>query len=206
MNTFIEMHIKSPFTSIYPRYNRWHAVQALNQLLQLDDFLILDTETTGIGKGAEICELAIISYKTGEVLFNSLICPCKLAEYEVSKAREITGITSEALSNAPWLDTVWNEVLDILKSKHITSFNTSFDLKVIRNSAQVWNIDVPPFDATCLMQLTTAWFNLDYWLNLDEAASLLGIDIEAIEGDRHRALFDVRVTRAIIQKLKEMTK
>lgn len=201
MNTFINMQVKSPFTTIFPRYNRWHAIQALNQL---DDFLILDTETTGIGKGAELCELAIIDYKSGIVLFNSLICPCKLAEYEVSKAREITGITSEALSNAPWLDTVWNEVLDILKSKHITSFNTSFDLRMIRNSAQVWHLEVPPLDATCLMQLTTAWFNLDYWLNLDEAAELLGIDRETLDGDRHRALYDALVTRAIVQKMKAL--
>ncbi len=194
-NTFIQMGVKSPFTSVYPRYNSWHAIQALNQL---DEFIVLDTETTGIGKQAEVCEIAIVDFRSGDVLLNTLIQPKNLDGYEVSKAREINGISQADLLFAPTLFTVWPEVLRILQSKHVTVFNADFDLKMVRNSAQKWGVDVPPFAATCLMKLVTAFLSLDYWLSLDEAAEYFGIATNS----RHRALGDVLTTIEIIKRIK----
>jgi len=164
----------------------------------MDDFLVLDVESTGIGKSAEICELAIVDYKTGSVLFDSLLCPYNLDGYESSKAREINGIGTKELVSAPPLNAVWPEILDILQSKHITSFNTDFDLKMIRNSVQKWGIDVPPFAATCLMKLCTAFLDLDYWISLEEAAEYFGIENTA----RHRALGDTLTTIEVVKKMK----
>ena len=195
-NTFLKVGINTPFTSIFPRYNSWHAIQALKQL---EDFLVLDTETTGIGKKAELCEIAIVDFQTEQVLFNSLIKPRDLEGYETGKAREVNGISQDELMNAPTLPDVWPEILRILQSKHITSFNTDFDLKMIRNSAYRWSLDVPPFAATCLMKLAMAFFDLDYWPNLDEIAQHFSIETAS----RHRALGDVLTTMEIIRRMKE---
>ena len=195
--TFVS-YPKTAFTSLYPRFNSYHALQALNMLG--DAFLVLDCETTGIGKIAELCELSIIDFQTGTVMFDSLIQPKNLEGYNVSKAREVNGISQEALMNAPTLPTVWPDVLNILQSQHLTSFNADFDLKIIRNSAYKWGIDVPPLAATCLMRLVTAYIDLDYWVNLDEAAEHFGIDTTS----RHRALGDVQTTIAIIKRLRSI--
>lgn len=194
-STFINMTVKTPFTSIFPRFNNWHAVQALNQL---DDFLVLDTETTGVGKNAEMCELAIVDFKTGTILFNSLLHPYNLDGYESSKAREVNGISTQELYNAPPLPETWSDILKILQSKHLTSFNTQFDIPMIRNSAMKWDLEVPPLDATCLMKLSMAFLNLDFWPNLDEVASYFCVDTTA----RHRALGDVLTTIEIVKKMK----
>ncbi len=189
------MNIKSPFTSTYPRYNSWHAIQCLNQL---DEFVVVDTETTGIGKQAEVCEIAIVDFRSEAVLLDTLIQPKNLEGYEVSKAREVNGICQADLLFAPTLFTVWTEVLRILQSRHVTAFNSDFDLKMIRNSAHKWGIDVPPFGATCLMKLVMAYFDLDFWPSLDEAAEYFGISTAS----RHRALGDVLTTIEVVKRLK----
>jgi DNA polymerase III subunit epsilon len=196
MNNYIEQTMKSPFTSIYPRLNRFHA---LHTLKNLDDFLIIDCETTGVDKHSEITELAIVDYQSGQVMFNSLLRPYVLDGYENSKARGVSGISTRELLNAPSLLEVWDEVFMALQWKHLTAFNSDFDLRMIRNSAHIWGIDIPPLEATCLMKLTTAFFNLDYWLSLDEAAKHFGVDL----GIRHRALGDALVTREVVIKMKD---
>lgn len=189
--------ISTSFTSVYPRFNRQHALHAL---AQLDDFLVLDCETTGVGKQAEVCELAVVDYKSGDVLFNSLLKPYNLDGYESSKAREVNGISSAELANSPTLLDMWPYILCILQSKHITAFNADFDLRMIRNSAYKWCIaDVPLFSATCLMKLTTAFLNMDYWVSLDEAADYFVVK----GGNRHRALGDTLTTIEVVRIMKD---
>jgi len=193
---FVRMTVQSPFTTVYPRYNRWHAVQALKQL---EDFIILDCETSGVGKDAEVTEIAIVDYKSCDVLFNSLIHPYNLSDYESSKARSISGISKSELLKAPPLPQLWTEILNVLQSKHITAFNADFDMRMIRNSAQKWDIEAPPFNATCLMKLTTAFLNLDFWVSLEQAASYFSVDNIVA----HRALADALVAREIVMKMKD---
>jgi len=175
---------------------RFHALHALKNL---DDFIIVDTESTGVDKRAEITELAIVNYRDGQVLFNSLLRPYNLDGYENSKARGVSGISTRELLNAPSLLEVWDEVFMALQWKHLTAFNADFDIRMIRNSAHTWGIDIPPFEGTCLMKLATAFFNLDYFVSLDEAAKHFGIDL----GKRHRALGDALLTREVVMKMKE---
>jgi len=195
--TFVKMTVQSPFTTVYPRYNRYHAVQALKQLG--DEFLVLDCESNGVGKTAELTELAILDFKTGNVLFNSLLHPRDLdGRYEVSKSRQVSGIGILELWAAPTLPEKWDEILPILQSKHITSFNTTFDLPLIRNSANKWDLECPPLAATCLMKIATAYLNLDFWVSLQEAAGYFAID----DNIQHRALGDAMTTREMVRKMK----
>ena len=200
VNTFVKMDVQTSFTSLYPRYNRWHAIQALDKL---EDFLILDTETTGLGKQAEMSEIAIVDYRSGQVLLNTLIQPINLEKYEVSKARELTGISTDMLLDSPMLIDIWDDILSLLQAKHVTSFNTDFDLKMIRNSARLAGIrSIPPLYATCLMKLCTAYCNYDYSMSLEEARVRFQPDTSTFESKAHRALFDTLLTREIIRKLK----
>ena len=67
------------------------------------DYVVLDTETTGLDEDAEIVEIAIVD-STGKVLLDTLVKPSKpLPVY--CEASEIHGITNEMLVNAPnWQD------------------------------------------------------------------------------------------------------
>ena len=120
------------------------------------------------------------------------------SDYESSKSRSISGISKSELLTAPPLPRLWAEILNILQSKTITSFNADFDIRMIRNSARIWDIEAPILSATCLMKLTTAFLNLDFWCSLEEAASHFAVD----NSIAHRALADALVTREIVRKIK----
>nr|AAB81660.1 putative [Escherichia phage N15] len=65
------------------------------------DYLLIDTETTGLGEYAEIIEIAIINMR-GEVLLDTLVKPTKPIPPEVT---EINHITNEMVASAPaWCD------------------------------------------------------------------------------------------------------
>jgi DNA polymerase III subunit epsilon len=144
-----------------------------------------------------------VDYQSGDVLFNSLLHPSTLDIYETSRAREVSGISTMDLLQAPPLWKLWPDVLDILQAKPVTAFNADFDIRMIRNSLIKWDsgIGVPALEATCLMKIITAYHNLDYWVSLEEAAKYFGI----VNTNSHRALADVLTTVEIVRKMKEDT-
>src|SRR5690606_105710 len=104
-----------------------------------EDFVILDTETTGLSDDDEIIEIAIID-RNGHVLLNTLIKPINPIS---EQAKEIHGISNEDVKNAPYWKEVWKHVLSIIEGKKILIYNAEFDLKMIRNSCYKNNIKIP---------------------------------------------------------------
>ncbi len=190
--------VSGPFTSSYPRYTRENARETLAQLASTQ-WIVLDCETTGISpKKHEVIELAIVA-ASGEVLFDSLLRPHGEIE---EKASAVNGITSEMLADAPRLPDVWGGVCEILESSHITSYNADFDLRFLRASAQRWRLDTPLLRATCIMKTAQAYFELDSYPSLSEAAELLEIET-TVYGDTHTALADARVAVEILRQMIE---
>ncbi len=186
--TFLQEHaLEGPFTSSYPRYCRYHAIETLKSLPGC--LALLDTETTGLNKKGEVCELAIVEYPSRNVLFNSLIRPHDMLEYTSDKAMKGNGINWRELVDAPSLYDVQSSLLPILTSYHLVAFNANFDIPMVRYSLSKWGIAAPHLQATCLMKVATAYAELDYYLSLDEACTLFAVDRSSI-GQAHRALAD----------------
>ncbi|TVQ41952.1 MAG: 3'-5' exonuclease [Gloeocapsa sp. DLM2.Bin57] len=77
------------------------------------DYLILDTETTGLGN-CEIIELALIDL-TGRALFNERIKPIN---HPIDpKAQEVHGITLEDVQDCRDFLEVWDQVFKLIKGK-----------------------------------------------------------------------------------------
>lgn len=188
----------TPFTATYPRYSK---AQALDALASLPGVLaILDTETTGLAKKGEVCELSIVEYPSRLILFDSLIMPQDFNEKQAKKAMEVNGITYEELAAAPTLLDVWSKVLPVLTSYHLVVFNADFDIPMIRYSARKWGITVPSLSATCLMKLAAAYIQSDYYLSLEEICSVFNVD-RSLYGITHRALADTLATCDILHRL-----
>jgi len=188
--------ISGPFTGQYPRYDHADACSTLAQLA-CTPYIALDCETSGISpKKHEVIELAIVA-TSGEVLFDSLLRPHGEIE---EKASAVNGITSEMLADAPRLPDVWGDICEILESSHITSYNADFDLRFLRASAQRWRLDTPPLRATCIMKTAQAYFELDSYPSLSEAAELLEIDTSEF-GETHTALADARTAAEILRRM-----
>lgn len=141
------------------------------------DFVILDTETTGL-YDAEIIELSIID-KEGNVLFDSLFKPKHPIPDEVI---EIHGIDNEMVAAAPtWAEKI-SEIKRILEGKTVIIYNTEFDCNMIHSTNRIWTIeDHIPFTAGCAMEAYRMYCGSERWCKLSEASG---------EYRAHRALND----------------
>ena len=86
------------------------------------NYVILDTETTGLDRGSEIVQIAIIEGKDGTVLLDTLVKP----KYDIPvQASRIHGITAETVANAPTWDVVMPQVRSILEGRDVVIYNAS---------------------------------------------------------------------------------
>lgn len=134
-----------------------------------DDFIILDSETTGLYYGSEIIELSIID-KNGNVLFYSLFKPKNPIPIEVTK---IHGITNEMVVNSPtWLEK-WSDIKSLLENNKIIIYNAKFDVSMINSTNEIWEIeDNFEINADCAMETYRWYIGSDKWVKLSEASGI----------------------------------
>lgn len=166
------------------------------------DPLFLDTETTGLGVEAEICEIAILDMQ-GKVLMETLIRPSAPIPNDAS---EIHGITNEMVANAPAYKDISEQLHEILNARMVIIYNADFDVRVLKQTAQIAGDDEPfVCQFKCAMELYSPFygdwsrFHQSYkWQKLSRAAWQCGI---VIPPDLHRARADAELTRRIVQHM-----
>lgn len=92
--------------------------------------VIFDTETTGLGPYAEICDISIVD-TDGTVLFESLIKPIGPIDPEASA---ITHITDAMVANAPSILDVLPRIREVLKGRVVGAYNADFDFRLLHAS------------------------------------------------------------------------
>ena len=129
-------------------------MERAGEVLRLNP-VFLDTETTGIGLGDVVIEVAVVD-TNGEMLFNSLINPERPIPEESSK---VHGITDEMVRDAPTMCQVWPEIEAVLKDRAIGIYNAEFDMRLLKQSVLMaglpGSIGEPGF---CVMKLFAAWY------------------------------------------------
>ena len=97
-----------------------------------DEDLILDTETTGLGRDGkdDVLELAIVD-GTGKVLFNERMRP--VVKHEWGEAQEIHGITPRDVWGSGTLGHFWPTLRPLLcdSERTVWVYNKWFDLEII---------------------------------------------------------------------------
>ncbi len=121
---------------------------AKNILEEKDQWLILDTETTGL-HNAEIVQLGIIDLE-GKIVIDTLIKPTISIPKDASAIHQIT---DETVKNAPSFPEIYPLFLEKIKDKKILIYNKGFDTKIIDYSCKINNLT--PIDlaskSQCLM-------------------------------------------------------
>lgn len=93
-------------------------------------YVVLDTETTGLGPTAEACQIAIIDHN-GHILLNSLVKPSKPIPPD---AIRIHGITNEKVADAPAIASLAPELLRITYHKTVIIYNADYDIAILKQS------------------------------------------------------------------------
>ncbi len=158
--------------------------------IELTNAAILDTETTGLDKWSEVCEVSIIDALHGNVLYSSLIRPAKPIP---SDATAIHGITFDDVRYAPTIVEAWPEIRAALSGRELLIYNTDFDIRLLEQSMRYSGIELASIVAqrdflhslkTSCVMLWYAEFYGDWndyhenykWQSLTNACRQQGID------------------------------
>jgi DNA polymerase III subunit epsilon len=164
--------------------------------------VFLDTETTGFSPQDEIVEICIVSHD-GETLIDALVRPKIPIPMDATR---VHGITNEMVENAPAWEAVWPLVKKSIQGKSIAIYNADFDLRMIRQTNQKWNIGwrVPRGDVLCIMRLYAQFYgewnpkyNTFRWKSLEVAGRQCGISIP----NAHRAREDTLLAKAVLEHM-----
>lgn len=169
----------------------------LIDVINSNDFVVLDTETTGLHDG-EIVQIAIIDHD-GNVLIDTLVKPQNRVPEE---AIAVHGLTNERLAKVTvqWSD-VSPVVENILRGKNVIVYNAIYDRKMMHQSAEksgLQKVDWKSFSNwLCAMEAFAEFYGdwNDYygsyrWKPLDVAAQHCNVPVSAA----HSALGDCLVT------------
>jgi len=181
---------------------RTQAVQIAREKLNLKP-LYLDTETTGIGPGAELVEICVID-DFEQVILNSLVKPMQRIPPE---ATQIHGITNEMVRAAPsWVE-IWPQVTAVLDNRLVGVYNADFDARLIKQTLYRYRLSwqsKPNTQFFCIMKLYAQFrgeWNSAYrdyrWYSLERAGLFSNIALP----NSHRAFDDTRLARAILHHI-----
>ena len=107
--------------------------------IQLRDIICFDTETTGIGPGAEILQMAIVDGE-GEVLFDELVRPKRTKAWP--EAQRVHHISPEMVAEKEDIDFHRERIANILEqAKVYVGYNILFDIKMLKYA----NFSMEPF-------------------------------------------------------------
>ena len=160
----------------------------------------LDTETTGISSFDEIVEICIVAHD-GKILLDTLFRPTMPISRDATR---IHGITTKMVENAPAWEAIWPSVKEVIQGAPLAIYNSDFDLRMIQQTNQKWNIQwrVPRGNSLCIMRLYAQFYgewnpkhNSFRWQSLEDAGRQCGISIP----NTHRAREDTLLSRAVLE-------
>lgn len=166
--------------------------------LGLDNFVILDTEGTGLKLEDEVIEIGIID-TNGNVLYESTFYPQREVDYFATK---VNGFTKANLTGSPQLKDEWRNIVKAIGGKKILCHNTAYDKRILIQSFKLYDIDYDIescFDGACdSLEIAKKWINSKSY-KLEHLANLMGIN----EKEEHRASSDCLMTLKFLRKLEE---
>src|SRR5205085_12111970 len=138
--------------------DRQAAAHWARQLLQ-DDFVILDTETTGLGIFDQVVQIAVID-KTGAIILDTLVKPTHPIPQIASR---IHSITDETVKDAPMFGRIYSDLLLAISGRRVLIYNMAFDVTMLDQSEQLYYLDYEPAWHPIGQE---AWRTLAMWVDV----------------------------------------
>ncbi len=174
----------------------WRSTQ---RLLSNVEFVVIDTETTGLRPGPDrVIEVACVRVRGGEAIdsFQTLINPIRRIPPFIA---QFTGITQEMVNDAPTAKEIMPDVMHFIDDAIVVGHNVGFDIGFLSYEAQLIGRAFPP-DGLDTIPLARRFCPGLKRFKLDMVASHLNIPTV----NRHRALGDATVTAAIFLRILEL--
>jgi DNA polymerase III epsilon subunit-like protein len=169
------------------------AYKRVQDLLDREDVLILDTETTGGGPRSEIIEVALID-TTGATRFESLVRPTSRIQ---PGAQRVHGLSRSDLELSPSWTELDEAFRELVRFKTVLAYNVSFDRGMVRQTRERYELrsSLEIVEWACAMRIYAATIGRGS-IGLERAAKLEGV----LQGAQsHRAMGDVKLTLALLR-------
>ena len=162
-------------------------------------FIVLDTETTGLGNLDEIIELGIID-NNGNTLYESTFNTNNIITEE---AQKVNHITYEELSSSPLFCDEWEKIKNIIGNNIVVGHNISFDQRLLSQTLYKYHLEDFKFRKTidtytmAKKKLKNGRLNMNIKsYSLNNLAKLFDLKEE-----EHRAVSDCLLTLELLNKL-----
>lgn len=159
MQADIEQILQDAPPAPVPVIDHKQTLETFLTMARFENYLILDTETTGLNDG-EIVQIAIID-ANGTVLLDTYVKPVQPIPAD---ARRIHGITDEMVKSAPGWDVVCPQVQQILSgTPDLIVYNAVYERKMMHKSGERHGLP------------KTEWKNLcRWWCAMEAFAEVYG--------------------------------
>ena len=159
-------------------------------------YCIVDIETTGNSiKGNRITEISIFKYDGYEIVdeYTTLVNPHCEIPYFITR---LTGIDNDMLRDAPTIEEIAQNILDITKGTIFVAHSVNFDYNIIKNELKEIGYEFTR-KKLCTVRLSRKLLPGYHFYSLGKLCSSLNIPLT----DRHRARGDAHATTLLFQKL-----
>ncbi|MBE2223142.1 MAG: 3'-5' exonuclease [Anaerolineae bacterium] len=166
------------------------------------DFIILDTETTGLGRLDQVCQIGIID-KRGGLLMDTMVKPTVPIS---SGASRVHGLTDELVARSLTFAEIYDDVFNIISGQWVYVYNASFDKARIQASCAAHGLE----DITKACKWVdvmkpyaefygdwSSWRQSFTWQSLSNACGQQGIGVVGA----HDAVGDCLMTLMLMRKL-----
>lgn len=116
--------------------DRQQAALWAHEILSKRNWVILDTETTGLENNDQICQIAAIDHE-GKTLIDTLVKPTVSIS---AGAQSVHGISDADVQTVGSFDEVFLELLKAIGNRSLIVYNAEFDLRLIQQSLKAHNI------------------------------------------------------------------
>lgn len=161
-------------------------------MLNENEIVYLDLETTGLDPSDEILEIGILS-NDGTVLLDTYVKPIHHTVWH--KAQQINGISPDDVKDAPLLEEIKPKIIEYVKGKTVVIYNASFDYQFLETE-----LELAKDTECCMLKFAPVYGDWhDYWENytwqsLETAAKYVFFKWEE---EAHSAIGDCKATRAV---------
>ena len=163
----------------------------------IDDYCVLDTETTGLSSFYdEIIEIAILKVRGGKIVdtYSQLIKPSRNINSFIT---ELTGISNEMVAGMPGIKCVEKDILKFIGDDILLGHNTSFDINFINKAFN---------DSLKNHYMDTMQFCRKLYPSLKHHRLSDMAEILHLTNNEHRALSDCITTQELYESLKDTMK
>jgi DNA polymerase-3 subunit epsilon len=165
------------------------------------DFIALDFETANEHRSSA-CEVSLVHVSNGKLKdrFTSLIKPHETMGFNPLNVK-LHGISERDVSNSPEFDSVFKDFLKFKGELPLIAHNASFDMSVLRRTADLYGLEIPEIEFFCTRVLAERSPHLQLpSYSLVNVCDALDIQFD----EKHRAESDAIACANVAMRISEL--